>query len=99
MIGFRDFPSKQLTPHTWKSYGTFESFEQAVRAANDWIAAERVDVVNVETVVLPVEWRTERSDAKTTTPFVHVLVEQRLDCLQFVRVWYRLPRSEQVRPA
>jgi len=99
MIAFRDFPPKQLTPHTWRTYGTFGSFEEAVRAANDWIAAERVDVVNVETVVLPVEWRKEPADAKTTTPFVHVIAEQRLDCLQFVRVWYRVARSEHVRPA
>src|SRR5262249_25407554 len=90
----------QLTPHTWKSYGTFESFEQAVRAANDWIAAERVDVVNVETVLLPVKWDAERSDAKTTPPFVNVYLTNRdFNCLHFVRVWYRLARSEQVRPA
>jgi hypothetical protein len=100
MIGFRDFPPRQLTPHTWSSYGTFEPFEQAVSDANDWIAAERVDVVNVETVLLPVDWNQSRVQAKTAVPFVKVMISnQRFDCLQFVRVWYRVARSEHVRPA
>jgi hypothetical protein len=59
MIAFRDFPPKQLTPHTWPSYGTFGSFEEAVQAANDWIATEHIDVVNVETVLVPVDCRAQ----------------------------------------
>ena len=50
MITFRDFAPKQLSsPTLWSrlksprdvaaKLGEFESFDQAVQAANDWIAA------------------------------------------------------------
>jgi hypothetical protein len=56
-------------------------------------------VVNVETVLLPVDWNAQRFQANTAVPFINILIaNHRFDHLQFVRVWYRVSRSEQVRP-
>jgi hypothetical protein len=56
MIAFRDFAPQRVKPHgvlqALKGH-TYETFDAALTAANDWIQAGGVKVVNVETVVLP----------------------------------------------
>jgi hypothetical protein len=99
VIGYRDFAPRQLAPPRRFDSGAFESFDQAVQAANDWISAERIEVVNVETVVLPLYSRAASPEAGTVAPCVFVQIGSYwFACLQFIRVWYRLPGHGQSLP-
>jgi hypothetical protein len=65
----------------------YESFEAAEAAVNAWLEQERVEIVNIETVVLPNLWREEGSEdpaLRTSGDFVS-------SWHQFIRVWYRAP--------
>jgi hypothetical protein len=80
MIDQRDFIPKTLSKHWLKGVQT-ESFDAAIVAANDWIDAENIDVINVETVVLPMA----EDDETETSSISGVGKELR----QFIRIWYR----------
>lgn len=72
----------------------FESFDQAVAAANEWVRQEAVSVLTVETVVLPNIFREgeegthdaqlETAESNTSSNAWH----------QFVRIWYQVPDAE-----
>ena len=81
MIDQRDFIPKTLSKQWLKGVQT-ESFDAAIVAANDWIDAENIDVINVETVVLPMA---EDDETETSTFFYIYGKELR----QFIRIWYR----------
>ena len=80
MIDQRDFIPKTLSTHWLKGIQT-ESFDAAIAAANEWISADNVDVINVETIVLPIS----DDDATETPSITGVPISLR----QFIRVWYR----------
>ena len=80
MIDQRDFIPKHLATHWLKGFQT-ETFDTAVKAASDWIAAENIDVINIETIVLPIG----SDDATETTAIQGFPAMSR----QFIRVWYR----------
>lgn len=88
MLAYRDFAPRSLSPSKWNQImGTerYETFDAAVAAANAWIAAERVKVVHVETVVFPnVDEKGEEgtADGRVTT------MSGWANWHQFVRVWY-----------
>jgi hypothetical protein len=87
MLTYRDFAPQPLSS-TIERNPRFEPFDVAVQAANDWIAAESIEIVNVETVVLPSysAW----VEGKTTDPHIYVnLANYWFASRQFVRVWYR----------
>jgi hypothetical protein len=99
VIGFRDFAPKQITPTGHRGWGTFESFDHVIKAANDWITAEGINVVNIETVVLPLYSKIEPPQDGTVAGCVFVQIGNYwYGCLQFVRVWYRLPDQEEMPP-
>ncbi|MCF7955822.1 MAG: hypothetical protein K9M75_08480 [Phycisphaerae bacterium] len=82
MMRFEDF-----APQIIKSgfFGReFESFEAALVRANEWIDQNDIDVVNIETVVLPQIWREDG------TKDVDLRVGGETSCTwhQFIRVWY-----------
>lgn len=65
-----------------------QSFRDAVEEANAWVVAQGVEVVNIETVVLPNIWEEHEQGTEdgslytgTSASYWH----------QFVRVWYRTP--------
>lgn len=82
MLRYRDFVPKR-TPATFLKFKPeFESFDDAVMAANDWIHEEAIDVFSLETVVLPGVWDSdEASKSASATPLA--------EAGQFLRVWYR----------
>jgi hypothetical protein len=61
----------------------FESLQDTVVRANDWIVRHGVKVVNIETVILPAPLR---EDEYSTGDNGFRYIEQRL--VQIVRVWY-----------
>jgi len=84
MLMFRDFVPKQLRKHgLFTTNGKFESFESAVAAAGEWLKAEKIRPLQLETVVLPNIWAEDGSTDPATrdgTPGS--------GWNQFIRVWY-----------
>jgi hypothetical protein len=86
VITYRDFAPQQTAPGGLLKRPEFESLDRAVAEANAWIDSNRVEVVNIETVVLPNVWSpfeegTEDADIMTRGDFATAWN-------QFVRVWY-----------
>ena len=88
MIRYRDF-----APHVIKRgllhSDDYETFDAAVSAANAWMSGTSIDLVNIETVVLP-NISPDRSEGTTDG---RVETEEAMTSInewyQFVRVWYR----------
>jgi hypothetical protein len=87
MIEFRDFVPRMLGPAGFLGEPDFQTLQDALDACNQWIDANGVEVLHVETVVLPkVHHPTEqgsqdvniRQDDEWTTPWN-----------QFIRLWFR----------
>ena len=83
MIKFRDFspPVKELG---LLGRPRLAPFERAVESANGWIEAFHIDVVNIETVLLPNAW----NDTATAEAELEETAEE-TRWYQIVRVWYR----------
>ena len=86
VIAFKDFVSKQVGTPKSGLLGlgppVYAELAEAVASANRWIGQEKVQVLNVETVVLP-------DDAGTDQTVVGFIDVHR--CLQVIRVWYLEP--------
>jgi hypothetical protein len=90
VIAYRDFAPKELSATTWREDPTFESFDQVIAAAKEWIAKEQVELVNIETVVLPLYSHAGKPVSGTNESYVPVGTGSYwIGCVQFVRVWYR----------
>jgi hypothetical protein len=87
MIAHRDFLPQQLAPAAFLKPAVFEPFAHTLEAANAWIRSEGIEVVNVETVVLPNLWISHRPDP--TNPSMVLNPQFAEACNQFIRVWYR----------
>jgi hypothetical protein len=85
MIGFEDFAPRLLKSGFFSR--EFESFEAALAGANEWIDSSGVDVVNIETVVLPQIW--SKGEGGTTDVDLRVNGEWTTTWHQFIRVWYK----------
>lgn len=85
-VAFKDF-----TPNVekWGLFrNTFESFQDCLQRANQWIAAENPDIINIETVVLPNLKNSEDPVAyNSEDPVTYMAEAGRWH--QFVRVWYK----------
>ena len=84
VIAFKDFVPKQVGIKSGIFGGApvYADLTDAVASANRWIGQEKIQVLNVETVVLPGDAGTDQ----TVVGFIDVH-----SCLQVIRVWY-LPR-------
>lgn len=91
MITFEDFAPRVTSPAGPFRRGQFQTFEDAVKAADAWIRESGVDVINLETVVLPNVWSPGEEgtvDAELPTNEGNLITN---NWYQFVRVWYRRP--------
>jgi len=88
MLAFKDFAPQQTSPGGFLKTAKFEPLDAAVAAANAWIDGHGIDVVNVETVVLPNVWSPH--SAGTADPNQTLLSGLAEAWNQFVRVWYRV---------
>ena len=52
-LKYKDFVPKQLAEPGFFRPGEFETFDEAVQAANQWLVDSTVRLINLETVVLP----------------------------------------------
>jgi hypothetical protein len=88
-IAFKDFvPRQEGTKPALLGLvqaAVYADLEEALSRANAWVARTGVDVINVETVILP---NVRETDASALTTNRHDFA----DCWrQFLRVWYRDP--------
>jgi hypothetical protein len=90
MIAYRDFAPRQLTPAGLLRQAAFESLDETLAAANSWILANAVDVLNVETIILPNSYSAKRHG--TNDPEMITQSEFAIAWSQFIRVWYRQPQ-------
>lgn len=86
MITFKDFvPKMQRAPRIFKE-GEFETFDEAVIAANAWIQKNNIKVISLETVVLPNIW--SRFEEGSTDVSLGTSGDSPSRWHQFVRCWY-----------
>jgi len=84
-LAFKDFPPRAQD----------QSLDDCVTAANAWIRDAKIDVINVETVALPVATEMKTS-ADTVITGSTYLTQDSLGpktlyrIFQFPRIWYRL---------
>jgi hypothetical protein len=86
MLHYRDFVPRRVKPPAFFSPGEHETFDAALAAANAWIAANAVRLVNVETVVLPNIWSRYEEGSQDTS--LGTSGESPSFWHQFIRVWY-----------
>lgn len=84
MFDRKDFVPKTLSV-SWRNKVQTDSFDSAIAAANEWIEAEFIDFLNIETVVLPVGGRDNDDKTGITRMYSGDVI-----LFQFIRVWYRI---------
>jgi hypothetical protein len=87
MIAYRDFAPRQIAAGGLLKAPEFESFDRALAEANAWIESDRVEVVTIETVVLPNVWSPYEEGTKDANIITQGDFATHWN--QFVRVWYR----------
>jgi len=88
MIEFKDFvPEMKDKGGLFRQPG-MEELAEALEKANEWIAANNVDIVNVETVALP-NIHNPGEEGSTDTRLYDT--GNMTTWHQFIRVWYRKP--------
>jgi len=86
MIRFKDFVPRLITAPGIFKVGEYESFDEALTAANRWIKEYDVRLVSVETVVLPNIW--SRWEDGSTDVALGTSGEMPSHWHQFIRCWY-----------
>jgi hypothetical protein len=83
MFQFKDFAPQMTKKGIFKV--DFQTFDEALAAANAWMTKNQIDVVNIETVVLPEMWGedgTTDTDLTTSSDMMN-------SWYQFIRIWYK----------
>ena len=89
MIRFQDFAPKRTGTAKVLIFSSaiYEDFAAAAVAASEWIERNQIELVNIETVVLPNMH--SQSEEGTVDGSLHTSGERHASWHQFVRVWYR----------
>ena len=67
--------------------GEFESFQEAVDAANDWMSTENIRLISIETVVLPNIWSKYEEGSEDVS--LGIAGDSPSRWHQFLRCWYQ----------
>lgn len=94
MIKYKDFAPRITERGPFGGPSEYESFSEVVSAVNQWIESTTIQVINVETVVLPDRIEDTSDDVygvTTSNAFYPVMISQGLPIKYFqcVRAWYR----------
>ncbi|MEG3881957.1 hypothetical protein QT972_31845 [Microcoleus sp. herbarium7] len=94
MIKYKDFAPRITERGPFGGASDYESFSEVVSTVNQWIESTKIQVVNVETVVLPdsIEGTSDGVYGLTVSNGLYpVMISQgvTINCFQCVRVWYR----------
>ncbi len=88
MISYRDFAPHRISSGGLLHAEKYETFDDAVKAANEWVTSSGISVTSVETVVMPNIWEDKElgtRDGRVETAEAMTAVNE---WYQFVRVWY-----------
>ena len=85
MIDYYDFVPKVLDRGGFLKAARLEELRDVMEDVNFWVDANSIDVINIETVVLPNMHRESGSEDTS----LHTSGEMQSQWYQFVRVWYR----------
>jgi len=85
MLRYRDFVPKQDDVGVL-AVGKYESFDEALERANVWISENKIQAMNIETVVLPNLWSRMSEGSTDISREVSTLSSWN----QFIRVWYEV---------
>jgi hypothetical protein len=88
MIRFKDFVPRMLAEPGLFKAGEYQSMDEALAAANDWIKENEINVTNVETVVLPNIW--SRWEEGSTDTALGTSGDSPSRWHQIIRVWYEV---------
>jgi|SaaInlStandDraft_1057018.scaffolds.fasta_scaffold282405_1 hypothetical protein len=86
MLDYEDFIPRQTSGPGFFSSAEYESFDEALKAANSFVAGRDLKVLNIETVVLPNVWDT--SEEGTADASIRTSGDISSTWHQFIRVWY-----------
>ncbi|MBB5208171.1 hypothetical protein [Chiayiivirga flava] len=96
MFAYRDFVPQDAT-RTFALTRRIEPMSAVLARAQQWVASENIDVINVETVLLPEGAVGERSGSDpqfTDNMQVSIgMFEVGTQRVQVIRVWFRLPMT------
>ncbi|MCZ7648164.1 MAG: hypothetical protein M5U26_23385 [Planctomycetota bacterium] len=87
MFDYRDFFPRQVKAPGVFSPGRWQPFEKAVQEANRWIESQGVEVINVETVLLPNIYDADEGGSEDAS--LRTSGKTQTDWYQVVRVWFR----------
>ena len=87
MLKYKDFVPQEIEAPGFFTAGMHESFDHAVEAANRWIVDNQIQLVSLETVVLPNIW--SRWEEGSTDASIGTSGEAPSRWHQFLRCWYR----------
>ncbi|MFT4559657.1 MAG: hypothetical protein ACI92S_005049 [Planctomycetaceae bacterium] len=85
VIAYEDFIPQQTSGPGFFTSAEYESFDEALKAANSFVVGRELNVLNVETVVLPNVWNEEG----TTDASIRTSGDVSATWHQFIRVWYK----------
>jgi hypothetical protein len=89
MILFRDFVPEQTSSGGLFQMPQYASLADSLKEANEWIDELQIDVINVETVVLPNLHSPHEEGSRD--PGIRASGEMSSMWNQFIRVWFRKP--------
>jgi hypothetical protein len=93
MLRYKDFAPRVLEEAALLSRPKYDTFEHAVEAAAAWIKDNNLDVINIETVVLPNIGTARMMDPEapraTNSPVLDDYGARYGSWYQIVRVWHR----------
>lgn len=81
MIKYKDFVPQRIEIGTL-GRDKYESFDDAVQLANEWVIQAGVKVISFETIILPDLWKVEQMPTNSAWYGNGAR-------FQFVRVWYQ----------
>ena len=86
MIAYQDFVPEKIASGGFFKMASYESLNECLRQANRWIAANGIEVVNVETVVLPNMY----APGEEGSAHVQLRTSGEMSATwhQFIRVWH-----------
>ena len=87
-IQFKDFVPRKVAEAGLFKPAEFESFDEAVKAASRWVKENDVQLINVETVLLPNIW--SHFENGTADSSLGTSGDSPSHWHQFVRCWYRV---------
>ncbi len=87
MIKFKDFVPEELTKAGFFTSATLEKFNDTLNRANHWIETQNIELINIETVILPNIHQSDEEGSSDTE--IRTSGEMSSYWNQFIRVWYK----------